>query len=140
MNMRDHTIDPHDPALREFWSERHLCTVTFIKPDGRPHVIPMGVVLSDDPGTAWAITSRDSFKARLLHAPGPIAVCQVDGARWSTLQGTATVLADEASVAGAVRMYSSRYRPPRANPDRVAIRMTVEKIIGSIPNRREEPS
>lgn len=138
--MGSHTLDPHEPALREFWRERHLCTVTFIKPDGRPHVIPMGVVLADDPGTAWAITSRNSFKARLLHMPGPIAVCQVDGARWSTLQGIATVLSDEASIADAVRMYTSRYRTPRPNPKRVAVRMTVEKIIGSIPNRREEPS
>ena len=138
--MRDHSLDPHDPKLREFWRERHLCTVTFIKPDGRPHVVPMGVVLSDDPDTAWAITSRDSFKARLLHAPGPIAICQVDGARWSTLQGTAAVLADESSVAEAVRMYASRYRNPRPNPKRVAVRVTVEKIIGSIPNRREEAS
>jgi len=136
--MADHTLDPHDPTLREFWRDRHLCTVTFIKPDARPHVIPMGVVLSDDPGTAWAITSRDSFKARLL--PGPIAVCQVDGARWSTLQGTAYLLADEASVAEAVRMYTSRYRTPRPNPNRVAVRIAVEKIIGSIANRREEPS
>lgn len=138
--MGNHTLDPHNPALREFWRERHLCTVTFIRRDGRPHVIPMGVVLADDPDTAWAITSRDSFKARLLHVPGPIAVCQVDGARWSTLEGNAAVLSDEASVAEAVRMYASRYRTPRPNPDRVAIRMTVEKIIGSIPNRREEPS
>jgi len=140
MTMGSHALDPHDPALREFWRERHLCTVTFIKPDGRPHVIPMGVVLSDDSGTAWGITSRDSFKARLLHAPGPIAVCQVDGARWSTLQGTAAVLADETSVAEAEQMYASRYRTPRPNPNRVAVRMVVEKIIGSIPHRREEPS
>jgi PPOX class probable F420-dependent enzyme len=138
--MGNHALDPDDAALREFWRERHLCTVTFIKPDGRPHVIPMGVVLSDDPDTAWAITSRDSFKARLLQTPGPIAVCQVDGARWSTLQGIASVLADEASINEAVRMYTSRYRTPRPNPNRVAVRMTVEKIIGSIPNRREEPS
>lgn len=138
--MGTHTLEPDNPALRHFWDERHLCTVTFLKPDGRPHVVPMGVVLSHDTGIAWAITSRDSFKAQLLHTPGPIAVCQVDGARWSTLQGTATVLDDEASVAEAVRMYTSRYRIPRPNPYRVALHMTVERIIGSIPNRREEPS
>ena len=77
--MTNHSLDLDDPRLRAFWRERHLCTVTLIKADGTPHVIPMGVVLADEPGAAWAITSRDSFKARLLTLPGPIAVCQVDG-------------------------------------------------------------
>ena len=125
---------------RAFWRERHLCTVTLIKPDGRPHVIPMGVVLSDDAPTAWAITSRDSFKAKLLEEPGPVAVCQVDGARWSTLQGIASVRSDEASVTEAVSAYAVRYRQPRPNPSRVAIHMSIETVIGSIPSRREETS
>lgn len=133
-----HALDPDDRDVRDFWRERHLCTVTFIKPDGTPHVIPMGVVLADDARTAWAITSRDSFKARLLTSPGPIAVCQVDGGRWSTLQGTASIRTDADSVAEAVRLYTSRYRTPRPNPNRVAVHLTVERIIGSIPNRRKE--
>jgi PPOX class probable F420-dependent enzyme len=136
--MVDHTLDPHDREFRAFWQERHLCTVTFLKPDGRPHVIPMGVVLSDEPDTAWAITSRDSFKARLLREPAPIAVCQVDGPRWSTLEGIASLRLDDLSVAEAVRHYASRYRQPRPNPNRVAIQLSIDKVIGSIPSQREE--
>lgn len=133
--MANHALDLTDPAVREFWRERHLCTVTFIKPDGRPHVVPMGVILSDEPGTAWAITSGTSFKARLLSEPGPIAVCQVDGGRWSTLEGIASVRADADSVAEAVQHYASRYRQPRPNPDRVAIHISIDKAIGSTPSR-----
>jgi PPOX class probable F420-dependent enzyme len=133
--MANHALDLTDPDVREFWRERHLCTVTFIKPDGRPHVVPMGVILSDEPDTAWAITSGTSFKARLLSEPGPIAVCQVDGGRWSTLEGIASVHADVDSVAKAVQHYASRYRQPRPNPDRVAIHISIDKTIGSIPSR-----
>ena len=28
-----------------FWVERHLCTVTTLRADGRPHVVPLGVAL-----------------------------------------------------------------------------------------------
>ena len=136
--MANRALDLNDPRVRGFWQERHLCTVTLLKPDGRPHVIPMGVALSDEPNTAWAITSRNSFKARLLREPGPIAVCQVDGGRWATLHGTASVRADKASVAEAVRRYASRYREPSLNPERIAIHINVERTIGSIPSLREE--
>jgi general stress protein 26 len=133
--MADRSIDLKDPWLQEFWRERHLCTVTLLKSDGRAHVIPMGVALSDEPDTAWAITSGNSFKARLLREPGPIAVCQVDGGRWATLHGIASVRTDEASVEEAVRWYASRYRQPSPNPERVALHISVEKMIGSVPSR-----
>jgi PPOX class probable F420-dependent enzyme len=130
--MGSHSLSRTDPRVRDFWTERHLCTVTFLKPDGRPHVVPMGVVLSEEADAAWAITSATSFKARLLAEPSPVAICQVDGARWATIQGIATIRADEASVADAVRRYSSRYRQPRPNPDRVAIHVAIEAILGRV--------
>src|SRR4051794_9681099 len=100
--MGSHSLSRTDPRVRDFWSERHLCAVTFLKADGRPHVVPMGVVLSDDSDAAWAITSGTSFKAKLLGRPSPVAICQVDGARWTTIQGIATLRADEASILEAV--------------------------------------
>jgi PPOX class probable F420-dependent enzyme len=127
-----HTLSLDDPQVREFWRERHLCTVSFVKPDGRPHVVPMGFVLSDDSPTAWAITSSTSYKVRLLTEPAPIAICQVDGGRWATLQGIASIRTDEDSVAEAVRLYASRYREPRPNPQRVAINVTVDRVIGRV--------
>ena len=119
------------PALAEFWTERHLCSLTTLRPDGRPHVVPVGVVLDPDQACAWVITSRTSRKVAHLSGPGvhPVAACQVDGRRWSTLEGTAEVLADAASVARAVERYASRYRQPGPNPDRVAIRITPTRLL-----------
>lgn len=118
--------------LVAFWRERHLCTVTTLRADGTPHVVPMGVVLDPEARTAWAITSGTSQKAANLRRDPTVAVCQVDGRRWSTVEGRATVLDDEASVAEAVRRYAERYRQPRPNPARVAVRIELTSVIGNV--------
>jgi PPOX class probable F420-dependent enzyme len=123
--------DAFPEPLLEFWTERHLCTLTTLRPDGSPHVVPVGVVLDPDERCAWVITGGGSVKARHLAAPGPVAACQVDGRRWSTLEGTAVVRTDAASVARAVQRYAGRYRQPRENPERVALRIEVDRFLGS---------
>ena len=40
-------------AHLEFWREKHHCTVTSLKPDGSPHVVPMGIVLDTENALAW---------------------------------------------------------------------------------------
>lgn len=126
------TVLPDSPAFRDFWSERRLCTVTTLRPDGTLHVVPMGVVIDPDTDTAWAITSGTSRKARNLAHGGPIAVCCVDGRYWSTIEGTAEVRADPETVAEAERRYAERYKVPRENPNRVALRITVTRVIGNV--------
>ena len=122
--------------LLDFWRERRLCTVTTLRPDGSPHVVPMGVVVDAESGTAWAITSGRSWKVRNIRAAGPtgapIAVCQVDGRRWSTVEGRAVVLDDPASVREAERRYAERYKVPRENPDRVALRIEITRLLGNV--------
>ncbi len=126
--------------LLDFWTERHLCTLTTLRPDGRPHVVPVGVALDHERECAWVITSGSSRKVRNLLAAaepdsptmsGQVAACAVDGAKWSTLEGTATVLDDPDSVARAVERYAARYRQPRVNPARVTIRIEVERFVAS---------
>jgi F420H(2)-dependent biliverdin reductase len=123
--------DAFPPALLDFWTERHLCTLTTLRRDGRPHVVPVGVVLDHEERCAWVITGGGSVKVRHLAEPAPVAACQVDGARWSTLEGTAVVRRDAASVARAVERYAARYRQPRPNPERVALRIEVERLLCS---------
>ena len=120
------------PALLEFWTERHLCTLTTLRADGRPHVVPVGVALDLEQSCAWVITYGTSRKAHQAAADPRVAACQVDGGRWSTIEGTAEVLDDGDSVAEAVRRYAGRYRQPRENPDRVAIRISITSVIGNV--------
>ena len=121
-----------DGAHLEFWREKHHCTVTSLKQDGSPHVVPMGIVVDPALGQAFGITSGRSQKAANLRRDPRVAVCQVDRGRWSTIEGTAEVLSDEESVADAVRRYAERYRQPRENPERVALRITITRVIGNV--------
>jgi PPOX class probable F420-dependent enzyme len=124
--------DPrHLPAdVLAFLAERHLATLTTLRPDGTPHVVPIGFTWDDEAGLARVITSRMSHKARHLDGGGRVALCQVDGGRWLTLEGHARVTADPARVTEAVRRYAVRYRQPRPNPDRVALEVTVDRVLG----------
>jgi PPOX class probable F420-dependent enzyme len=119
--------------LVEFWTARHLATLTTLRPDGSLHVVPVGVTLDSRTGIARVICSRGSRKARnVLGGDGQAlaAVCQVDGRHWSTLEGIAVVRDDQDSVAEAERRYALRYRQPRPNPERVVIEISVRRSMG----------
>ncbi|GAA2100002.1 PPOX class F420-dependent oxidoreductase [Streptomyces albiaxialis] len=125
-----------DPAYVAFWEERHVGFLTTLRPDGTPHLVPVGVTYDSGEGVARVITSRTSKKARNVLAAGPdgarVAVSQADGGRWATLEGTAVVRDDPAAVADAEARYTRRYRPPRVNPNRVVIEITVTKTLGTV--------
>jgi F420H(2)-dependent biliverdin reductase len=126
--------DAHDlaPGLLELLTERHLATLTTLRADGSPHVVPVGVTFDAATATARVITSGTSAKARHVRAGQQrVAVCQVDGRRWITLEGTAAVRDDPASVADAVERYARRYRQPRENPARVVIEISVDRVLGN---------
>jgi PPOX class probable F420-dependent enzyme len=126
--------DPHDlaPGVLEFLTERHLATLTTLRADGSPHVVPVGVTYDAATGTARVITSGTSAKARHVRAGHQrVAVCQVEGRRWVTLEGTAVVREDPAAVADAVARYAQRYRPPRENPARVVLEISVDRVLGN---------
>jgi F420H(2)-dependent biliverdin reductase len=120
------------PAVLEFWTERHLCTLTTLRADGSPHVVPVGATVDPAAGLLRVIASGGSAKVRQVRAGGDrVAICQVDGPRWSTIEGRAVVRDDPESVAEAERRYAERYRQPRPNPQRVVIEVTITRVLGS---------
>jgi PPOX class probable F420-dependent enzyme len=131
---------PYDPAalppeVEAFMSERHLATLTTLRPDGSPHVVPVGFTWDPQACLVRIITFAPSRKVRNLDsgddgvAPRAV-VCQVDGGRWLTLEGPATVTDEPDRVAEAVRRYAERYRRPGERPDRVAIEIAVDRVMG----------
>ncbi|WP_035844607.1 pyridoxamine 5'-phosphate oxidase family protein [Kitasatospora azatica] len=122
------------PEFLAFWAERHICTLTTLRPDGTPHVVPVGATFDPETGIARVITSGGSRKARNVEAAGAdgavAALCQVDGGRWATLEGRAVLRREPAVVADAEQRYARRYRAPRANPERVVIEITVTRALG----------
>ena len=126
-----------NPEQRVFVTERHLATLTTLRADGSPHVVPVAFTWDADAGVVRITTNRSSVKARNARRAGvgggrPRAVvCQVDGGRWITLEGTIEVVEDEAEVADAVARYARRYRQLDPNPKRVVLRLTPDKVMAS---------
>lgn len=115
--------------LLAFWTERHLCTLTTLRADGSPHVVPVGLALDLEGRCAWVITRGHSQKVRHVRGNAVVAICQVDGGRWSTIEGRAEVLSDTGSVQRAVERYAARYKTPAENPSRVALRIEVDRFL-----------
>ncbi|GFE17914.1 PPOX class F420-dependent enzyme [Streptomyces glebosus] len=118
----------------DFWQERRICFLTTPRPDGTPHLVPVGVMYDPETRIARVISSRTSRKVRNVLAAGPdvtVAVSQAEGRRWSTLEGTAVIKDDPQSVADAEARYTQRYKQPRPNPERVVIEITVTRAMGT---------
>ena len=113
-----------------FLTERHLAMLSTLGPGGRPHVVAVGFTFDPAAGVVRIITGTASQKAANARRGGRAAVGQVDGARWLSLEGPVTVTADPGRVATAVAAYTARYGPPRENPTRVAIEISVEGVLG----------
>ncbi len=129
--MNIHPADP-PPEVRAFLEERHLATLSTQRADGSIHVAPVGFTYDPDHCLIRIITRAGSHKVRNIEAhPGHrVSVCQVDGGRWLTLEGPAEVTAATERVAEAVTRYGHRYRQPGERPDRVAIEISVDRIMG----------
>jgi PPOX class probable F420-dependent enzyme len=116
--------------VRRFLAERHLATLTTLRADGSPHVVAVGFTYDEASRVARIITFAPSQKARNAARGGRAAVCQVDGGRWLTLEGEVRLVTDPAGVATAVAGYAARYRQPGERPDRVAIEIAVDRVLG----------
>lgn len=123
-------LDDLGDEVREFLKERHLATLTTLRRDGSPHVVPVGFAYDHDRKLVRVISFAGSQKAVNAGRGGRGAVSQVDGARWLTLEGTVRQTTDSAAVARAVAAYAERYRQPRERADRVAIEISVDRIMG----------
>ncbi|MHA7134906.1 pyridoxamine 5'-phosphate oxidase family protein [Oerskovia turbata] len=125
------------PEQRVFVTERHLATLTTLREDGSPHVVPVSFTWDHETGVVRIITTDSSVKALNAARPAPdgapprAAVCQVEGGRWITLEGPVVVSRDPDEVAEAERRHTRRYKEPRVNPRRVALRIEVDKVMSS---------
>jgi PPOX class probable F420-dependent enzyme len=119
-------------AAEEFLRERHLATLTTLREDGSPHVVAVGFTWDADQRLVRVITSGDSVKAANGGRGSRAAVCQVDGRRWLTLEGSTRVLTSADEVAEAEDRYAGRYRRPRPNPRRVVLVLDVDRALGSL--------
>lgn len=124
--------DQLDDEARAFLREQHLATLTTLRPDGSPHVVAIAFTWDDEDHIARVITWATSKKARnIAESPGSRAVVsQVDGGRWLSLEGPATLVTDPERCRDGERRYAERYREPKRREDRAVIEIAVDRILG----------
>ncbi len=118
------------PEVLDFLAEYHVATLTTLRADGSPHVVPIGFTYDQDRQLVRIITRAGSQKVANARRGGRAVVAQVDGGRWLSLEGTVDATDDPTRVAEAVERYAARYRTPSENPDRVALEIQVDRILG----------
>ncbi len=119
------------PALAAFLAERHLASLTTLRADGSPHVVPVGFSFDAASGEVRIITFDGCQKVANARRGGRAAVSQVDGGRWVTLEGVIRATTEPAEVSAAIAGYAARYQPPKERPDRVALVITVDRVLAS---------
>ena len=124
------SLDDLPASVSEFCTERHLATLTTMRPDGSAHVSPVGFSWDGEAKVARVIAGDASQKVVNARRDARVVLCQVDGGRWLSLEGRARVTSDPVEVAEAERRYGSRYQAPRPNPSRVAIIIEVNRVLG----------
>ena len=128
--MPSRPFDP-TPALTAFLTERHLASLTTLRSDGSPHVVPVGFSIDVAAGEVRIITFEGSQKVLNARRGGRAAVSQVDGGRWVTLEGPIRATTDPAEVAAAVAGYAARYQQPKERIDRVALVIAIDRVLCS---------
>lgn len=127
-------IDALDDEVLTFLTERHLATLTTLRADGSPHVVAVGFSYDADAQVARVITWASSQKAvnagRMEAAGQRAAVCQVDGGRWLSLEGTVRLVTDSSGVQAGIDGYAERYQQPKERDDRAVIEIAVDRILG----------
>jgi PPOX class probable F420-dependent enzyme len=118
-------------ALAAFLAERHLASLTTLRADGSPHVVPVGFSFDTASCEVRIITFDGCQKVANARRGGRAAVSQVDGGRWVTLEGVIRATTDPAEVAAAVAGYAARYQQPKERPDRVALVIVVDRVLAS---------
>lgn len=126
------SLDPADlpTSTLEFLAEYHLASLTTLRADGSPHVVPVGFSYDPAERLVRIITFEGSQKVANARRGGRAAVSQVDGGRWLTLEGEISATTDLDRVAAAVAGYAARYRQPGEREDRVALEIRVDRILG----------
>ena len=128
------SINPQNLSqeVLSFLDERHLASLTLLRPDGSPHVTAVGFTWDQDSQLVRVITWAGSMKSKILEQkPNSRAVvCQIDGGRWLSLEGAAVVTSDEARCKEGTERYASRYRIPQDRQDRTVIEISVDQILG----------
>jgi hypothetical protein len=99
--------------------DRHTCWLATVYPDGRPHVMPLGINWLD--GTLYFSTGANTRKAKNLALNPQCAITVATHDFDIVVEGKATKVTDPALVARMAQVYQSEGWPAKVSDDGISL-------------------
>jgi len=123
------------PAVRAFLDEPHYAVIATINESGMPHLTAIWYALQGE--EVLMNTAAGRLKHRNLQRDPRLSICVVDGERYVTLYGRATLIDDRTQAQADDMELARRYEGPEkaqerapviAAQQRVTIRMAITHV------------
>jgi nitroimidazol reductase NimA-like FMN-containing flavoprotein (pyridoxamine 5'-phosphate oxidase superfamily) len=117
------------------WAEERLTQtqnyfLSTVRPDGRPHVMPIWGVWMD--GAFYFSTGKKSIKARNLEANPNCVLCPGDADEAVVVEGTAKKIADKKKLANFNKVYLAKYEWDMSKMNEPVYELRPRTVFGQI--------
>ena len=126
-----YALDNLPNSIEDFLSTRAFGALNSIDDTKNIHTAVVGFHFDMTKNTIHIISQKNSKKVKNIIQNNNVSLSQIRENKWLSFIGTATIKYDEESIKNATDAYTIRYEKPSENPDRVAIEISVKKILGN---------
>ena len=126
-----YSLDNLPKSIEEFLSTRAFGSLNSIDKTNNLHTAVVGFHFDKNKKIIRIISQKKSIKVKNIIQNNNVALSQIRDNKWLSFIGTATIKYDQESIKLATNAYTLRYEKPSENPDRIAIEISVKKILGN---------
>tara|TARA_Y100001970_G_scaffold250023_1_gene321227 strand:+ start:1642 stop:2031 length:390 start_codon:yes stop_codon:yes gene_type:complete len=126
-----YALDNLPNSIEDFLSTRAFGALNSIDDTKNIHTAVVGFHFDMTKNTIRIISQKNSKKVKNIIQNNNVSLSQIRENKWLSFIGTATIKYDEESIKNATDAYTVRYEKPSENHDRVAIEISVKKILGN---------
>ncbi len=126
-----YALDNLPDSIEDFLSTRAFGALNSIDETNNIHTAVVGFHFNMIDNKIRIISQKNSKKVKNIKQNDHVSLSQIRENKWLSFIGTATIKYDEESIKQAMDAYTLRYEKPSENPNRVAIEISVKKILGN---------
>ena len=126
-----YALDNLPDSIDDFLSTRAFGALNSIDETNNIHTAVVGFHFNMIDNKIRIISQKNSKKVKNIKQNDHVSLSQIRENKWLSFIGTATIKYDEESIKQAMDAYTLRYEKPSENPNRVAIEISVKKILGN---------
>ena len=126
-----YALDNLPDSIEDFLSTRAFGELNSIDETNNIHTAVVGFHFNMIDNKIRIISQKNSKKVKNIKQNDHVSISQIRENKWLSFIGTATIKYDEESIKQAMDAYTLRYEKPSENPNRVAIEISVKKILGN---------